>query len=297
VPSTARIYFPTSKTVKPLAPAPSPIVKWVGGKGGLLPQLIPLLPPGVELMRHVEPFLGGGALFFRRGPARALLCDINQALIDTYSAVRDEVESVIAWLTGLASEHNAEQYYQVRELYNEDKGLPRAKRAAAFIYLNKTCFNGLHRVNRHGQFNVPLGRYENPRIVDPDRLRVASQVLSSVELRCEPFESLLRLAKPGDFVYFDPPYEPVSRTAHFTAYDRDGFSREDQIRLRDVFNELDRRGCRLMLSNSDVPVIRDLYRGYHLTQVAALRAVNCDGRNRGRVSELVVRNYERVSDN
>jgi DNA adenine methylase len=272
-------------------PAPCPIVKWVGGKGGLLTQLMPLLPPGVELMRHVEPFVGGGALFFRRQPERALLCDINQALIDTYQAVRDDVELVIRRLAELAHGHSADSYYQVRDRYNSDKSRSRAKRAATFIYLNKTCFNGLHRVNRSGHFNVPLGRYENPRIVDPERLRAASRVLSAVDLRCAHFETLLSSAKPGDFIYFDPPYEPVSRTANFTSYDSDGFSREDQIRLRDVFAELDRRGCKLMLSNSDVPVIRELYGKYRITQVAALRAVSCDARNRGRVSELVIRNY------
>jgi DNA adenine methylase len=243
-------------------------------------------------MRHVEPFVGGGALFFRLQPQRALLSDINQALIDTYLAVRDEVESVITRLMRLARDHSTDRYYQVRDQYNGDKSLPRAARAAAFVYLNKTCFNGLHRVNRSGQFNVPIGRYENPRIVDPERLRAASGLLRRVELRCEPFESLLAFAKPGDFVYFDPPYEPLSRTASFTAYDSNGFSREQQTRLRDVFRELDRRGCKLMLSNSDVPAIRELYHDYRIDNVAALRAVNCDSAHRGRVSEVVVRNYQ-----
>lgn len=289
----AAIQEPTRRTLKPLSPVsvPCPIVKWVGGKGGLLSQLIPLLPPGVELMRHVEPFVGGGALFFRRQPERALLCDINAALIDTYQAVRDDVEAVIGRLSELARGHNTDRYYEVRDRYNGDKKLSRTSRAATFLYLNKTCFNGLHRVNRSGQFNVPVGRYDNPRIVDPDKLRAASQLLATVDLRCERFESLLGLAKPGDFIYFDPPYEPVSPTANFTSYDSDGFSRQDQVRLREVFTELDRRGCKLMLSNSDVPVIRELYSDYHINQVAALRAVSCDARNRGRVSEVVVRNY------
>jgi DNA adenine methylase len=242
-------------------------------------------------MRHIEPFVGGGALFFWRQPARALLCDINGALIDTYQAVREDVETVIRRLSELARGHNTDRYYEVRDRYNADKRLSRATRAATFLYLNKTCFNGLHRVNRSGHFNVPVGRYENPRIVDPDKLRAASRLLAAVDLRCERFESLLGLAKPGDFVYFDPPYEPVSRTANFTSYDSEGFSRQDQVRLRDVFSELDRRGCKLMLSNSDVPVIRELYSKYRIDQVAALRAISCDARNRGRVSEVVVRNY------
>jgi DNA adenine methylase len=160
-----------------------------------------------------------------------------------------------------------------------------------FLYLNKTCFNGLHRVNREGRFNVPAGRYVNPRIVNAEALRAAGRLLRYAELHCESFEVLLSLARPGDFVYLDPPYQPVSSTANFTAYARDGFSLDDQTRLRDVFAELDRRGCKLMLSNSDVPVIHELYKRYRIDKVAALRAVNCDGRNRGRVSE-VVRNYQ-----
>src|SRR5512139_3158630 len=141
---------------------PSPFVKWVGGKGRILAQLVPLLPPGVELMRHVEPFVGGGALFFHRQPTRALLCDVNPALVGTYLAIRDEVEGVISALESLAEGHSEAAYYAVRERY------------AMFIYLNKTCFNGLHRVNRQGHFNVPAGRYKNPRILAPDCLRSAS---------------------------------------------------------------------------------------------------------------------------
>jgi DNA adenine methylase len=160
-----------------------------------------------------------------------------------------------------------------------------------FIYLNKTCFNGLHRVNRRGEFNVPAGRYQNPRILDEALLRAASRELHKAEIHNDPFERILELAKPGDFIYFDPPYEPVSQTANFTSYASDGFDRDDQTRLRDVFAELDRRRCKLMLSNSDVPFIRDLYRKFRLDIVAAPRAINCDATRRGLVSEVVVRNY------
>jgi DNA adenine methylase len=242
-------------------------------------------------MRHVEPFVGGGALFFSRCPARALLADINPQLCSTYEAVRDESDSVIAHLRELSAAHGPERYYQVRHRYNHASHLSRAERAAMFIYLNKTCFNGLHRVNRRGEFNVPAGRYQNPRILDEGLLRAASRQLRKAELRCESFECLLARAKPGDFIYFDPPYEPVSRTANFTAYARDGFSREDQERLRNVFAELDRRRCKLMLSNSDVAFIRDLYRKFRIDTVVAPRAVNCDATRRGLVSEVVVRNY------
>jgi len=208
-----------------------------------------------------------------------------------YEAIRDDVESVINALRPLSASHNADHYYTQRDRYNQDAALSKSKRAALFIYLNKTCFNGLHRVNRRGEFNVPVGRYTNPRILDDEGLRLASKRLQKADLCCEGFESLLKMARPGDFIYLDPPYEPVSRTANFTAYAKDGFGADMQERLRDVFVALDKRGCRLMLSNSDAPLIRQLYRAFKVDEVAAPRAINCDGRGRGKVSEVVVRNY------
>ncbi len=253
-----------------------------------------MLPKGAELMRHVEPFIGGGAMFFARAPERALLCDVNPALINVYESVRDHVEDVIVQLQQLAAAHDdddSKAYYRVRERYNRSRSLSNTQRAAAFVYLNKTCFNGLHRVNRRGEFNVPAGRYKNPRILDEQLMRSASRALKHAELRLGGFEHLLSSARPGDFIYFDPPYEPVSTTASFTAYAQDGFGREDQMRLRDVFAALDQRGCKLMLSNSDVPFIRDLYKAFRLDTVMAARAINRDATKRGPVSELLVRNY------
>lgn len=270
---------------------PGPIVKWVGGKGRLLGQLVPLLPAGVELMRHVEPFIGGGAVFFARRPDRALLSDVNPELVHTYQAVRDDVDGVIGALARHAAHHDTEHFYAVRERYNARLDRSPVERAAMFIYLNKTCFNGLHRVNRRGEFNVPAGRYKSPRILDEPGLRASSRALAGADIRCDGFEALLENARPGDFVYLDPPYEPVSETASFTAYAQDGFSRADQTRLRDVCRELDRRGCKLMLSNSDVPFIRELYKAFRIDTVMAPRAVSCDGANRRAVSEVVVRNY------
>jgi DNA adenine methylase len=269
----------------------TPFLKWVGGKGKLRHALSTLMPSGVELMRHVEPFVGGGALFFARAPERAMLCDVNPDLIATYEVVRDELSELLAQLSRLARGHDEQRYYAVRERYNARRPKSRAERAAQFIYLNKTCFNGLFRVNRKGEFNVPMGRYTNPNIADAEALRAASGRLRHAVLRCASFECLLSEARPGDFIYMDPPYEPLSRTANFTSYAQDGFSQADQTRLRDVFRELDRRGAKLMLSNSDVPLIRDLYRGYAIEVVLAPRAVNCDAKSRGPVRELVVRNY------
>ena len=270
----------------------TPFLKWVGGKGKLARQLSLLYPPGVELMRHVEPFMGGGALFFARSPKRALLCDINRDLVLTYCAVRDEVELVLRHLRQLAKTHGEETYYQARERYNARAHASTAERAALFIYLNKTCFNGLYRVNKSGHYNVPMGRYAKPAIADEVTLQAASARLARADIRCTPFESLVAEARPGDFVYMDPPYEPVSRTANFTAYAQDGFTQADQTRLRDIYRELDRRGSKLMLSNSDAPFIRELYRGYQIDEVFAARAVSCDPLKRGQVTEIVVRNYK-----
>jgi len=289
--STAQaLPIPSSPSTAPLR-APAPIIKWVGGKGRLMSQLRPLLPPGVDLMRHVEPFVGGGAMFFERRPERAMLCDINPQLVNVYTQVRDDVDGVIGHLRKLAAGHSKEHYYEVRTSYNAPAKPAAPQRAAMFIYLNKTCFNGLHRVNRKGEFNVPAGRYDKPRILDEDLLRSASHQLAGTDIRCTGFESLLSTAKPGDFIYLDPPYEPVSRTASFTAYAQDGFAQADQTRLRDVFSALHKRRCRLMLSNSDVPFIRELYGKFKINVVAAGRAINSNASKRGPVPEVVVRNY------
>lgn len=267
-----------------------PFIKWVGGKARLLPQLKALLPPGVDLMRHVEPFLGGGAFFFDRAPERSLLSDINPSLISTYLAVRDNVDELVLELESLAAAHSKDAYYSTRESYNKAPSGPTTQ-AAKFIYLNKTCFNGLHRVNKKGHFNVPMGRYKNPSIVNEVVLRAASKRLQGAELHCRGFETLLESARPGDFVYFDPPYAPVSDTANFTSYAQSGFNHEDQKRLRDVYAALHRRGCKLMLSNSDVPSIRELYQDFQIDIVAAPRNINSNAKKRGKVNEVVVRNY------
>ncbi|MDB4985600.1 MAG: Methyl-directed repair adenine methylase [Myxococcaceae bacterium] len=271
--------------------AQKPFLKWVGGKGRLVHVLEAMLPPGVEHMRHVEPFMGGAALFFSRAPQRALLCDLNTDLVSAFCAVRDHVELVLQHLIGLASSHDEHQFYRVRAVYNKRAHSTPAERAALFIYLNKTCFNGLYRVNQSGHFNAPAGRYTNPAIADSTRLHAAGRCLHHVDVRCAPFEELLSSVRPGDFVYLDPPYEPLSSTANFTAYSRHGFTRDDQARLRDVFRELDRRGAKLMLSNSDVALIHEFYRGFRVDRIQARRGVNCDPTKRGVVSELVIRNY------
>lgn len=270
-----------------------PFVKWIGGKGSLLPQLTPLFPDDVSERRHVELFVGGGALFFARRPQHAILTDVNDRLIRTYHAVRDSVDEVIERLTTFAASHAGDPqvtYYAARERFNNDE-LSIPELAAHFIYLNKTCFNGLYRENKKGAFNAACGTYKNPAIADWATLRSASRALAGVAIEATTFEVAAERCGSCDFVYLDPPYEPVSRTASFTAYGAGGFDRDDQRRLASVFRWLDDRGCKVMLSNSDVPFIRELYEGFHIDTVQCRRAINCKGTARGYVSELVVRNY------
>ncbi|MCB9666688.1 MAG: DNA adenine methylase [Myxococcales bacterium] len=269
----------------------SPIVKWAGGKGRLLHQLTQRLPEGAEYKRHIEPFAGGAALFFAHAPKRAMLCDVNPALIHAYQSVRDAVEDVIVELQRLAKRHSTIHYYQVREQYNQSRQVLNTEHAARFIYLNKTCFNGLHRVNRQGEFNVPLGRYSNPRIIDEENLREASRRLKRVQLECMDFRDLPTIGRDEDFFYLDPPYAPISATANFTSYSLAGFSWQDQTELGDVFRALDSKGAKLMLSNSDVPLIHRIYEGYRIERILAPRAINCKGEARRPVPELIIRNY------
>ncbi len=263
---------------------PRPFLKWVGGKGQLLAQLEPLLPP--MFGGYFEPFVGGAALFFSRRPARASLRDVNEELIDCYCAIRDGVDEVIAAL----KKHHYERdyYYSVRA--RDPKTLGRAERAARTIFLNKTGFNGLYRVNRAGKFNVPFGRYTKFSC-DTGNLRSCSLALQGVDLRVASFESIVDDAQRGDFVYFDPPYVPVSETADFTSYAAGGFSWKEQEELANVFVRLSRKGVYAMLSNSDTSAVRELYDAFSIDRVYATRSVNSNGALRGRVAEVVVRNY------
>ncbi len=266
-----------------------PVLKWVGGKGQLLPELLRRLPDRFEV--YHEPFVGGGALFFELASQarinKAYLSDINSSLIDVYIGLRDCVDDVVIHLQ--QHRHERDYYYKVRAIDPTALSLP--ERAARVIYLNKTCYNGLYRENRAGQFNVPFGRYANPTICDEPNLRAASAILQQADIARRRFDTILDYAKTGDFVYFDPPYVPLSPTANFTAYDRDGFGPDDQRQLRDVFAELGRRGVRAMLSNSDTPFVRELYRGFPIEQVFAARAVNSKANGRGKVAEVLVLNY------
>jgi DNA adenine methylase len=265
----------------------SPVVKWVGGKTKLLPHLLARVPE--RFGRYYEPFAGGAALFFRLAPRRAVLADSNADLVNLYTALADDVDAVIRRLEHHRSAHNQTHYYAMRARWNDrDHDWPVAERAAAFIYLNKTCFNGLWRVNRAGDFNVPIGRYTDPPICVPDTLRAAHDVLARAQLRHCDYRTAVADAKADDFLYFDPPYDPVTTTANFTSYTADAFSADNQRDLADCARELVARGCRVMLSNSDTPYIRSLYKGFRLDRVKCPRAINSNAAKRGDVDELII---------
>ncbi|MFQ5896296.1 MAG: DNA adenine methylase, partial [Nitrospinota bacterium] len=235
----------------------------------MLPQLEPSFP--TRFHAYHEPFLGGGAVFFHLRPRRAFLSDSNAELIGCYRTVRDRVEELIRALS--RHRYEREHFYEVRSQAPES--LDEVERAARFIFLNKSCYNGLYRVNRRGLFNVPFGRYAKPTLCDARGLRTASRALRGVTLFAEDFEGCLPRVRPGDFVYFDPPYLPLSPTSQFTSYTEGGFSLAEQKRLAGLFRALDARGALLLLSNSDSQRVRELYAGYRLEVVKAPRAINC----------------------
>jgi DNA adenine methylase len=265
----------------------APFLKWAGGKRQLLPEILARLPASCD--SYYEPFLGSGAVFFalaaRGAFRRAALSDRNRDLIATYLAVRDRVEEVIAELGRLAPDRGT--YYAVRS--RDPETLSAAARAARFIYLNRTCYNGLYRVNRAGRFNVPYGRYLNPRVLDVEGLRAVAAALAGVSIRCADFEAAVAPARPGDVVYFDPPYVPVSRTASFTAYDAVPFGAAEQERLARLMHGLASRGVAALLSNAGTARARALYRGLACDRVRARRAINSRADRRGPVAEILVR--------
>lgn len=270
----------------------SPILKWVGGKGRLLTELRARRPLGYK--RYFEPFAGGGALFFDLEPVNAVIADTNEALIDVYLGVARDVEGVIEMLKvhQRAHFHDEKYYYMIREAWNDGGWLDdRGARAAAFIYMNKTCFNGLWRVNKSGKFNTPRGDYKNPKILDEETLRVASKLLAKATVNVEGYGATTSAAKPGDFVYMDPPYDPLSDTSNFTAYNKEGFGKEQQKLLADHARMLANRGVHVMLSNNDTPYIRSLYDDFHIDTVQCGRSISSKGTKRGPVNEVIMTSY------
>ncbi len=273
-------------------PDPHPFVKWAGGKGSLVSELAARVPRRRSFERYLEPFVGAGALFFwvrRSFPGLdCLIADSNGELINAYRAVRDDVDRVLAKLETHQSLHSEEHYYTVR------RAAPRetAERAARFIYLNRTCYNGLYRVNRRGAFNVPIGRYDRPRIVDRENLLAVATALRGVAIEAADFEAVTESAGREDLIYLDPPYHPLSETSAFTSYTADGFGRDEQRRLARVFETLTRRGAFVILSNSSADFVRELYESLdprpRIDEVRMPRAISSKADSRGPVPELLI---------
>lgn len=272
---------------RPSPASTSPIIKWVGGKSKLLGELAARLP--AQHQRYFEPFAGGAALFFHLAPARAVLADLNADLIAMYRAVASDPAGMIRRLAIHRANHDQAHYYQVRERWNDRSvSWTPIDRAATFIYLNRTCFNGLWRVNRGGGFNVPMGRYTNPLICDPEALTAAATALAGAEVRCADYRTAVADAAAGDLVYFDPPYDPLTTTANFVSYTGGGFGPEQQVELAELVRALAARGCHVLLSNSDTPRVRALYRGLRIDRVRCPRAINSNAAQRGDVDEVIV---------
>ncbi len=289
-------------TQLPPMTTPRPFIKWAGGKSQLIQQYLPHFPERYQ--NYYEPFVGGGAIFFHLQPLRSLLIDINIELVNVYRCVRDQVEELISYLEAHREKHSSEHYYEVRaatqrppgsQQFPSDDWLDQGndlERASRLIYLNKTCFNGLYRENSKGYFNVPLGSYKQPSIYDPDILRACSNALKSTKIEMGSFDMILDHAKSqADFVYFDPPYHPISATSKFTSYNRYSFHEADQIRLRDTVRTLSDRGVQVMLSNSDCDFVRDLYQDFNIETIYASRNINCNAEKRGKITEVLVTNY------
>ena len=295
--------------------AAKPFVKWAGGKGKLLTELRKFYPPklGTEIRKYCEPMVGAGAVLFdilnTYEMDEVMICDSNAELINTYVVIRDNVDNLIDVLSDFEHEHlkkdddgRREYYYEKRELFNELIKKPAKsnslQRAALFIYLNRTCFNGLYRVNRQGLFNVPVGAYKKPLICDEDNLRTVSDKIQDVQLVTGDYKQVNDFVDENTFVYFDPPYRPLSKTSDFTAYNVDGFGDKEQIELAEFIKELAARGVKVLASNSDPKNVDeednffdDLYSPLNIYRVHASRAINSKGKGRGKISELVISGF------
>ena len=266
-----------------------PIVKWAGGKRQLIADLKNNLPK--KFNRYFEPFIGGGALFFNIQPENAYISDINPELINLYQVIKNNTYELIE---DLKQHKNTEEYfYEIRNIDRNSKYKKWSdiQKASRFIYMNRTCFNGLYRVNSKGEFNVPYGKYSNPRILDEVNLLNCSQLFQNTEIRHSDFSEILNNVQKGDFVYFDPPYAPLNETSSFTSYTKEGFGEDMQVKLKELCDELDNMGVHFMLSNSDTKGINKLYKNYEIKKVFASRAINSVASKRGKISEVLVRNY------
>jgi DNA adenine methylase len=270
-----------------------PFLKWVGGKRQLMSSIVELLPKDIKAYNYVEPFVGGGVVLFHLQLSRAVINDYNAELINVYQVVKNNLHGLITDLK--KHENNAEYFYKIRGLdrLQEYKNLSDVEWASRIIYLNKTCFNGLYRVNNAGEFNSPFGNYKNPNIVNEPVLKAVSKYLNTnaIDLYSADYEIILDNLDRSSFVYLDPPYHPISINSNFTGYVQGGWNMLDQIRLREACDKLNAKGIKFLLSNSSSGFIKDQYRHYSINIVKANCAINSDGTNRGEVGELLIRNY------
>ncbi len=272
----------------------TPFVKWVGGKRQLMDVVMEAMPKNISNYTYVEPFIGGGAVFFNLQPKNAIINDLNSELINVYNIVKDNLDELILDLKKHRNE--SEYFYYIRSLdRSEDFAkIGKIQRASRLIYLNKTCYNGLYRVNNAGEFNSPFGRYKNPNIVNEPVLRAVSSYLNSnnIQIFNGDYDIVLKNLDRNSFVYLDPPYHPISNSSNFTGYVQGGWNIFDQARLREACDELTTRGVKFLLSNSASGFIKDQYRNYNISTVKATRLINMDAEKRGEVDELLIRNYE-----
>ncbi|MDJ0899679.1 MAG: DNA adenine methylase [Xenococcus sp. MO_188.B8] len=269
--------------------SPKPFVKWAGGKRQLLPYLLERMPR--KYNKYFEPFIGGGALFFKVTPSQGYISDINPELINAYQVIQSDVESLIKDIKKHI--YNKNYYYELRNVDRnpEFKNWSPVKKASRLIALNKSCFNGLYRVNSQGHFNVPFGRYKNPKLVDALNLRECSKALKETKIVLGSFDLIEQDIQKGDFVYFDPPYAPLNPTSNFTSYTKERFDNKMQENLRDFCVSLDRKGIKFMVSNSSASLILELYQNFHISFVNATRAINSRGDKRGKIKEVIITNY------
>lgn len=268
-----------------------PFLRWAGGKNRSVPFLIDHLPSDFSTInRYFEPFLGAGSLFFSLTPRKAKLSDINKDLIECYQAVKQRPDLVSRYLDQHLAKTCEAYYYQMRYKYNYSK--PSIYRAALFIYLNKTCFNGIWRVNKKGKSNVPYGRQDHPALPSKKELVRVSQALASAELEQKNYKDIIEEVRHGDFVYLDPPYPPLSNTSNFTHYTKEGFNKEDHKKLANFARELTQKGCHVLVSNSDTEYIRSLYENdFNIFELEVTRLIRADGK-RYKVKEIAITNYD-----
>ena len=267
-----------------------PFIRWAGGKQKIIRKLIQYLPDDVEKRFYKEPFLGAGSLFFAIKPQRAILSDANEHLINCYNYVKSHYNLISHYLDQHRKRTCQEYYYYIRKLYNKSHSSP--AQAARFIYLNKTCFNGIFRVNKKNKFNVPYGWKEPPALPSRTQLKDAAIALANAKLLTVSFENILGSIKSNDFIYLDPPYPPLNGTSYFTHYTKERFGEDDQKRLASFVYKLDEIGAKFMMSNADIPLIRSLYSKFNLIDISVTRWITCKAKKH-RVSELVITNYTR----